>query len=446
MNESQLKDILPMLRPRSAEPTLFSQTVWYLLWIGLAAIVVLYLYRLYRHRRQRHAAFLVVCQDAGITEAQTRLLERITAARKVRHPERLLSNAHAFERQAGAYAQDLARRQPRSKQLRQIARLREDLGFDHLPADQALISTRQIERGQTVMISDIDELSLEEILVPWLVLDRDEGVLELSPLLREGAGHRHERGEELTIRFWREGDTEYEFRTRVRAVDDQNITVAHATRVDRRQQRDFYRIHVDFPLDLYGLPQPDQHQPPAQPPEIAAIALLDEEDSPARINEETAQEHPSLGSDHLRDIPAAAERLHGRVQDLSAGGLALIVSGSALPAGSLATAEEPARWVWMIDPAFEGDFPLAGVTCQAVSSEPVEGQQLVKLQFDRLPATVEKEIVQRIYQHQLETAGGAPETMRPRAVDAPDSPEDETIDVESTEPTARIDRRPPDLT
>ena len=446
MNDGQLRDILPLLRPRSAEPTLFSQTVWYLLWIGVTVLIVLYFYRIYRQRKQRHAEFLVFCQEAGISDAQTRLLERIARARKLRQPERLLSNAHTFERQVGGYAQDLARKQRKSKQLRQIARLREDLGFNYLPVDQALISTRQIDRGQTVLITDVDERTLEEILVPWLILDRDEAVIELSPLLREAAGHDHQRGEDLTVRFWREGDTEYEFHTHVRSVTGQNMTITHATRVERRQHRDFYRIHVDFPLDLYGLPQAGQEEEASQsPPEEAAIAMLGGNE-PAdgaqdqEISEDAPQEAVTRPAGALPEPPEDAERLHVRVQNLSAGGLAILVAAGSLPDGSLPTDSGPAQWVWMINPAFEGDYPLAGVTCRAVSSEMEEGQQLVKMQFEALPSTVEKEIVQRVYQHQLDTAGGAPSHQQPHpAHDTDNALISEVITVDGDElrpPTA----------
>ena len=439
MNEGSLKEILPLLRPRSAEPTLFTTTVWYLLWIGLAILVSLYVYRLYRQRKRQHAEFLAVCQEAGISEGQTRLLKRITRARKLKQPERLISSAHTFERQVGAYAQDLAHRHPQHKRLRQIARLREDLGFDQLPTDQALISTRQIDRGQTVMISDYDETTHEEILVPWLVLERDETVMELSPLLHRGTeGHRIRRGEQIDVRFWREGDTEYHFHTLVASVDGENLTVPHAIRIERMQNRDFYRIHVDFPIDLYGL-----HQTQVED-DAAAIALLDEDaeatqGTPAPEPEDAAEADDDTDS---TQIPAQAPRLHGRVENLSAGGLALTILAGSLPPGSVTEEDGEAEWLWMVDPAFEDEFPLAGVACRAVSTEAVlGGQQLVKMQFEALSSTVEKEIVQRVYQHQLDTAGGAPAPMRPRD----EEPDDAAVTAESDTDDAAAQGDPGDL-
>ena len=57
MNGERLREILPLLRPRSAEPTLFSQTVWYLFLSGLATLVILYLIRWFRLRRRRLREF-----------------------------------------------------------------------------------------------------------------------------------------------------------------------------------------------------------------------------------------------------------------------------------------------------------------------------------------------------------------------------------------------------
>ncbi|MBT5055801.1 MAG: PilZ domain-containing protein [Gemmatimonadetes bacterium] len=438
MREGSLKEILPLLRPRSAEPTLFTQTVWYLLWVGLAILVILYLYRLCRQRKQRHADFLAVCQEAGLSVAQTSLLEKVAKSRKLQQPERLISSAHAFERQVGGYAQQLAHRHPKHKHLRQIGRLREELGFDDLPADQALISTRQIDRGQRVMLLDIDEQTHEEILIPWLVLERDEAVLELSPLLREVGGHQIRRGEHIDVRFWREGDTEYHFQGLVRSVQGENLTIPHATRVERMQHRDFYRIHVDFPVDLYGLHQgEDTAEAANQSPEAAGIALLGEDGSSAEEGGSAEISSGEMAADQgtvesgaedpsAETIPEDAERLHGRVENLSAGGLAVVLAAGALPEGSLAQQAGEAEWLWMIDPAFEDEFPLAGVICRAVSTETVAaGEQLVKMQFEGLPTAVEKEIVQRVYQHQLDTAGGAPSPPRPTQADIEIAPEEE---------------------
>lgn len=446
MREGSLKDILPLLRPRSAEPTLFTQTVWYLLWIGLAILVILYLYRLYRQRKQQHAKFVAVCQEAGLSGAQISLLERVAKSRKLQQPERLISSAHAFERQVGGYAQQLAHRHPKHKHLHQIGRLREELGFDDLPSDQALISTRQIDRGQTVMLTNIDEQTHEEILIPWLVLERDEAVLELSPMLREAGGHQIRRGEQIDVRFWREGDTEYHFQGLVRSVQGENLTIPHPTRLERMQHRDFYRIHVDFPVDLYGLHQEeDTPESASQSQEAAAIALLgadgssDEEGGSTEMgagerveDQETARGESEeriqsgSGNQSAETIPEDAERLHGRVENLSAGGLAVAIAAGALPEGSLAQDEDEAEWLWMIDPAFEDEFPLAGVICRAVSTETVAaGEQLVKMQFERLPTTVEKEIVQRVYQHQFVTAGGPPSPPRPTSADQEIDPDQE---------------------
>ena len=61
--ENSLRDILPLLRPRSAEPTLFGQIVWYVLWIGLAALPIAYLIRWIRLRRRRQREFNLAAQS-----------------------------------------------------------------------------------------------------------------------------------------------------------------------------------------------------------------------------------------------------------------------------------------------------------------------------------------------------------------------------------------------
>ena len=51
---------------------------------------------------------------------------------------------------------------------------------------------------------------------PWLVTGRDERGIETGPLLKEDDSlDGLQVGDEVTVRFWREGDTEYHFSSQV---------------------------------------------------------------------------------------------------------------------------------------------------------------------------------------------------------------------------------------
>lgn len=409
MNGERLREILPLLRPRSAEPTLFSQTVWYLFLSGLATLVILYLIRWFRLRRRRLREFEAAAHNAGLSAPQVALLYRIAHKRRMQSPPRLLSSPHVFDRQVGQYAGAIAGRNRRHPELAKIGRIRHTLGFDELDPEQSLTSTRQIDRGQTVMVWVDENPDGSDAFLPWLVLEHDEGALTLAPVLRAGRVPEKQlrAGDELSARFWREGDTEYRFTTGVigKADSPHAVDVEHAT-VERMQHRDFFRIDVNFPADFLVVTSREELAGSADDVHVdAAISLLDQSESdtilvepsePAGdVNaEDGAPEAATDGVDRL----AGATRVSGRVVNLSAGGLAVEVPVEGPLAG-----EETA---WIVDPAFEGPFPLAGLTCVPLSTEAAIGGRRIKMIFEELPIPVEKEIVRGVYEHQLQVGGG----------------------------------------
>lgn len=142
MNGERLREILPLLRPRSAEPTLFSQTVWYLFPSGLATLVLLYFIRWFRLRHRRLREFETAAHNAGLSAPQVTLLYRIAHRRRMQSPPRLLSSPHVFDRQVGRYAAAIAARDRQHPELAKIGRIRHILGFDEIDLDKSLTSTR----------------------------------------------------------------------------------------------------------------------------------------------------------------------------------------------------------------------------------------------------------------------------------------------------------------
>ena len=68
------------------------------------------------------------------------------------------------------------------------------------------------------------------------------------------------------------------------------------------------------------------------------------------------------------------------------------------------TAPVPQRWI--VDPEFAGAFALGGVVCQVVGEIPEAGQLRLKVRFESLSATAERDIVRQVYQQQLLEAEG----------------------------------------
>ena len=422
IDNERIREILPLLRPRSAEPTVFNQTVLYLLCIGLVLIVFFYAKRRYRHWREEESQFRQLGREHGLKSRQIEFLRKAGRRRRLKSPRRLLTSASSFERHIGDYATDLAAKDLDHPDLKRIAEIREALGFDELPPAQALTSTRQVEKGQTFLIWE--ETDHKEGFAPWIVVDRHEAALTVSPLLKADDHLGDQRaalrtGDEVSVRFWREGDTEYRFHTRVLDIGgESSVLLRHTGEVERLQQRDFVRVHVDFPVTLYLLDEETANQDDVHS-EQAAVAMLDGGGS-ADGESDTGGEDPSsdggwealddgdpsadgdqvgdrgLADEHQLD---AAPQIQGQVVNISAGGM-----------GVLLREPLPNTKRWLVAPDFRGTFPLAGILCTVVGDQKSRGDAtLVKLKFDKLTSAAERDIVKQVYEHQiLEVSGIGP--------------------------------------
>ena len=177
-SNDRLRDILPYLRLRHGEPTLFSQTAWALLWIGLAVLVALYIRGRLQQRRRRRREFRDLGLDLGLNDGELRLAMSVAHRDHMKRPHLLLTSVSVFERHVGAYASHLASSDLHHPVLKRIRQLRTALGFDITAADRALTSSRQLEKGQMLMISAGGE----------------EGHGQFSPLVAGRSGRRRYSG------------------------------------------------------------------------------------------------------------------------------------------------------------------------------------------------------------------------------------------------------------
>jgi c-di-GMP-binding flagellar brake protein YcgR len=343
MDESY-RSLLPLIRLRSESPTWLLMLAVSLL--ALMVLIPLVYVLVHRHRSQRQLweAFRASALERGLDEAQIQLLVRMARQDRLRQPLLLLSSLRTFEAH-------VTRRNGDAGRLEQIGRIRHLLHFDRASPDRPLLSTRQLEPGQALMVWPVK--GGPQGFLQCVLVGRDEHALYAAPLLREGERHlcALEEGERLKVRFWREGDTEYRFRTRILATRPQATTIAigHTDRLERIQKRDFFRLDVHFELALRLVPPPEE----IEPPEPRTMA--------------------------------------GTVVDISGGGLGLL---AAEPVAEGALLE--------VDPQYQGPFPLAGLRCEVIKRRKHPRGWSLGLEFVHLSPRREGEIVRAIYQHQLE--------------------------------------------
>ncbi|MEW6750712.1 MAG: PilZ domain-containing protein [Candidatus Latescibacterota bacterium] len=363
-----LQPILPFLRPRSAELTTTMIAASVVFALGLLVLAGLYWLRRRRQARQAADAFRERAALRGLDGREAGFLLDVARRGRVRNPELLLTSVYLFDRHLGPRASQLAARDPRNPDLRGIARIRAVLGFDEVPADQALRSTRELAVGQTLVT---DGEADPETGTPLVVVERDEASITVAPLLHgdPGAVLGLEPGSQIALRFWREGDTEYHFETRVADLDREAGTVIleHVDRLTRLQQRDAYRLPLRFPILLQEWVATTDPGPEPQEDEVLDASAP----GPAATQE-----------------PAT---LAGEVVNVSAGGLCLQTREPVPPSGRL-----------LVDPHFEGPVPLAGIACDVVHVAQADGETTVQLRFADLPAARESDIARRLFQIQVE--------------------------------------------
>ena len=192
-----------------------------------------------------------------------------------------------------------------------------------------------------------------------VIVHRDESAITAVPRLREDEQRFGglKSGDRLKVRFWREGDTEYRFRTEVLDTVPQTIGILlrHAEKLERIQKRDFFRLEVSFDLCFFS---------------VSAASEAEQEEEKGRVVE-------------------------GRVVDINGGGLGFLTQ-EPVPTGS----------VLELDPDFRGLFPLAGLRCKVIEqSEHSQGYSLGLEFVDLLPGH-EGEIIHQIYEQQIERAFG----------------------------------------
>ena len=392
MNEG-LREILPLLRPRIVEPSPVVKVLFTLLCAGLLAMAVGYFVKRQRHRQAIHKRFWNSGKDRGLKPKQLRFLARLARKHSLNDPSMLLNSVYSFDRHVGQYATRAADRNPEDPVLKIIAQMRETLGFDSLDVAQPMRTTRQLEPGVTLMVQP--EAGDTETFSPWLVVGRDERGLSVTLMLREDRREFRTvtEGSHLSARFWREQDTEYRFTTEILSVDEasQTIRLKHVHDLQRMQQRGFFRIAVHFPMLLRVLPE--EAGPKGTE---AAIALLDSvEGSDEEDDEivETPEGGPDTGEgeeDEAVFDPRELPTIQVDVMDLSAGGLNVRTQDTTTGGFRV-----------LIDPDFEGAFPLGGIVCQVMRDTADPNGRTLQLRFVDLPPGLESTIVRTVYQHQI---------------------------------------------
>ncbi|MFH1570600.1 MAG: PilZ domain-containing protein [Gemmatimonadota bacterium] len=356
MDES-FRRILPYFRLQEGDaPWMYPWLVELVALVSLALLLLLVTVLVVRRIREyRHtwSSFRECAGEHGLSAPQTELVRRIAREARMRHPLLLLTSVEAFDRRVGAYLERRRDHPERPAIVDSLAHVRRLLEFDRVPAGRPLRSTRELHPGQRLMVWPVK--GGPSGFIHCVVAHRDDDAIVAVPLLREDDRHLQalEVGDRIKVRFWREHDTEYRFRSQILEANPEttSIVVGHSDRLERIQKRDYYRLAVRFRLGLVAVPE------------------------------------DRLGAPE--EIPAG-RRFEAIAADISGGGL-----------GVTAEAVVPPGHVVVIDPAYTGPFPIAGLWCRVVAQEQREGARWLGLEFADISRERQTDLVNVIFQQQI---------------------------------------------
>lgn len=320
-------------------------------------LVVGIIYWGWRRQREREAAYLhrsfnALAEEKGLDEEESQQVWNLALAGRCEHPLLLLSSASAFD-QCVTSAPDAI---PESR----LPMLRHKLGFTVRPLGWALVHTREIAVGQHLWVG-FKRGETARFCHCVLVENNGDGLL-VTPIVKadEDAFKDVRENDLIYTRFWRRGDTEYQFRTGLLPQTDPDrvtLWLAHTDQISRVQRRDFFRLPVRIPVAIHSIGNAED----------------------AELPPETLRARSST--------PSA----HGAITDLSAGGAALLIA-------------KPMAFgahIWLA-PTGQSPFALFGIACRVldISSEGPDAHRH-RLEFVNLDDVQQDALARQIHHAQI---------------------------------------------
>lgn len=229
---------LPNFRvaPLSAEISWALSIVFFLV---VGAIAGWLAYDAWRCRRERCGALrrlaVETAAEKGMGPKEAALLERIVL------DEGAMPGPRGFERHAETFLRE-------GVPPATVESLRLQLGFDRARSGMPLVSTRQVDIGQDLTLTDAENV--------WRagVVDLDETALVLKIPAEAAAVLR--AGDAVKASFWRDLDARYFLQTTVRGVRTRPaplLYLHHPAQIERFQDREHVRASVDWKIPVTKL-------------------------------------------------------------------------------------------------------------------------------------------------------------------------------------------------
>ena len=231
----------------------------------MAAMTMLYLrVRRKSYRDQTEVSsrlFGELSQKADLYPSEAKKLRQLLTHEVTPFPHTIFQSAALFERCVDAEVRLLLLGGNSSGNIddeeKSLSGIRKKLGYGYLPLERPLLSTRNIEIGQSVSVFRVT--GNVPLIQRAIVISNKETYFRLEYDSEKEEAVQFLAGQEIKIAFARQGDGVYGVQVEIRGTDANEATIdcLHTLKFRRNQMRQFARIEVSLPIRIR--PLPSQH-------------------------------------------------------------------------------------------------------------------------------------------------------------------------------------------
>jgi len=174
------------------------------------------------------------------------ILKEIVQEVGLQDPNSIMKSPNVFEKSLEKYYASKKIENIEEKRLASIRNLRRVLGFLPLSKEIAFISTRQFDHGEKclVQIPENGPSTNKGMSTVFVTKENNWSIDRLK-------GPKVPAGTWIRMNLTRPGDAEYTFRVQVLSDTGEELILSHAERLNRAQQRNWVRIDVDIPVEVF---------------------------------------------------------------------------------------------------------------------------------------------------------------------------------------------------
>jgi PilZ domain len=211
--------------------------------------------------------FAEMAAQKRLTPQEIEILKRIVEEGAVSSADMVFDSSFVYEEALEAFVKANARQLDKEQtQYALLKGLRLKLGYSHLPSEIPLSSTRQLEEGMTVNLTDdegaVRKGRIQEVREQaWAVTLETE----IPPTVAVGGA--------VDLSLLRPGDGEYAVKLPVTAtrLGQRAIFLPHTRALERKQLRNWVRIDVNIPCRVTVMARPDGWEPAQGGPSVGMV-------------------------------------------------------------------------------------------------------------------------------------------------------------------------------